>query len=58
MKKAIAKKEVKKSPIDKLLAQKRAAGALFQSSGFGGQVKNSGNRSSNAKQTRGSRGDR
>ena len=58
MKKISNKNSDKQSPIDKLLAQKRAAGALFQSSGFGGQVKNSGNRTSNAKQTRGSRGDR
>jgi hypothetical protein len=58
MKKTIAKKEVKKSPIEELIAQRKAAQALFQSKGFSGNAHNTGNKTFGAKQKKGSRGDR
>jgi hypothetical protein len=59
MKKTSTKKDSKGgSKIDKLIAQKIEARALFQARGFGGNVQNTGNKTFGAKQKKGSRGDR
>jgi hypothetical protein len=58
MKKESTKKEVKKTPIEELIAKKIQARAQFQGRGFGGNAQNTGNKTFGAQLKKGSRGDR